>query len=264
MVETIKTMPALFVAHGAPTFAFEDNVYTRTWKELGKTLPKPKAILSISAHWLTKGTQVTGQKAPPTIHDFYNFPKEYYNVQYPCKGNPELAADIAETLKGFSVTVSEDWGLDHGTWTYLLHMYPNADIPVLQLSIDETQPAQHHYDLGKALGYLRKKGVLVLGGGVLVHNLRAIDFHNPDNVFDWARNAHEIFKKCILSGDHKALIDYKSLGKDVQMAIPTPDHYAPLLYILGMQETTDKVSLFCDSISNGSMSMLSMRLDSAV
>jgi 4,5-DOPA dioxygenase extradiol len=255
--------PILFIGHGSPMNGIEDNEFSQTWKKFGKEIPKPKAVLVISAHWLTNGTKITAMENPKTIHDFGGFPKELFEVQYPAKGNPELALATQKLITSSPVELDHDWGLDHGTWTVVRHMYPNADIPVLQLSIDYNKPAQYHFDLAKQLASLRKKGVLIIGSGNMVHNLRMIawDKLNENNYgYDWAIEMNSIFKDKITSGDFKSLIAYEKLGTAAQLAIPTPDHYFPLLYNLGLQDSADSISFFNDKSVGGSLNMTSVKI----
>jgi 4,5-DOPA dioxygenase extradiol len=261
--ETDESMPALFVGHGSPMNGIEDNLFTNQWKKLGASLPAPKAILVISAHWLTKGTFVTAVEKPGTIHDFGGFPKALFEAQYPAHGDPLLAKTITEMQSQFPIELDHEWGLDHGTWTLLKHMYPLADIPVLQLSIDYNQPADYHYSLARQLSSLRKRGVLIIGSGNMVHNLRMVDFNrlNEEHYgFDWALELNELFKQKIELGDHTSLINYNNLHKAAQLAIPTPDHYYPLLYTLGLQQKNDGVSFFNDRAVAGSLTMTSVML----
>jgi 4,5-DOPA dioxygenase extradiol len=261
--ETDTMMPALFIGHGSPMNGIEDNLFSNTWKKLGTDLPVPKAVLVVSAHWLTNGTFVTAVDKPQTIHDFGGFPQALFDAQYPAPGAPELAQSISELITQPAVGLDHEWGLDHGSWTILKHIYPNADIPVLQLSIDYNQPPQFHYDLAKQLGSLRKRGVLIIGSGNMVHNLRMVDFArlNEDNYgFDWAFELNELFKQKIEAGDHAALIDYTRLHSAAKLAIPTPDHYYPLLYSLGLQQKQDNLRFFNDRAVAGSLTMTSVLL----
>lgn len=255
-------LPVLFVGHGSPMNGIEDNEFSQTWKKFGKEIPKPKAVIVISAHWLTNGTKITAMEKPKTIHDFGGFPQALFDVQYPAKGDPELATASSKIIKSTQVELDNDWGLDHGTWTVVRHMYPNADIPVLQLSIDYNKPAQYHYDLAKQLTSLRKKGVLLIGSGNMVHNLRMVawDKLNESNYgYDWAIEMNSIFKNKIQSGDVNSLIAYEKLGAAAQLAIPTPDHYFPLLYILGLQDKKDEINFFNDKLVGGSLTMTSVK-----
>lgn len=255
--------PVLFIGHGSPMNGIEDNDFSKTWVQFGKELPTPKAVLVISAHWLTKGTHVTAMEFPKTIHDFGGFPKELFEVQYPAKGNPVLAKETAELIHSTNVGLDHDWGLDHGTWTVVRHMYPNADIPVLQLSIDYGKPAQYHYNLAKEIAALRKKGVLIIGSGNMVHNLRMVAWNKlnePNYGFDWAIEMNEVFKKEITDRNHQALINYEKLNAASRLAIPTPDHYFPLMYILGLQNKQEELRFFNDQLVGGSLTMTSLKI----
>jgi 4,5-DOPA dioxygenase extradiol len=256
------TYPVLFIGHGSPMNGIETNDFSRQWKAQVKDLPVPKAVLVVSAHWLTRGTHITAMEQPRTIHDFGGFPDELFAVQYPAPGSPEIALATKELITSAPVGLDHDWGLDHGTWTVVRHMYPEANVPVLQLSIDYHQPAAYHYALAKELRELRKKGVLLIGSGNMVHNLRMVDFANinrPDYGFDWAIEARELFNKHLQNRDHQALIDYQKLGSSVQLAIPTPDHYYPLIYTLGMSSEADAIRLFNDEMVGGSLNMTSVQ-----
>lgn len=256
-------MPVLFVGHGSPMNAILNNTFTRTWEEIGKNLPKPDAIITVSAHWETRGLYVTAMKNPRTIHDFGGFPRELFEVQYPAPGSPELAVETQNTLKNEVVRLDEEWGLDHGTWSVLKHMYPAADIPVIQLSIDYTKPPQYHYDLGKTLASLREKRVLIIGSGNLVHNLRMVDWdklNEPGYGYEWAIEANEKMKKFILEGDHQSLINYRSQGRSFDLAIPTPEHFLPLLYILGLKKENEIPEFFNDDPVAGSLTMTSLKI----
>lgn len=259
------TMPVLFIGHGSPMNGIEHNIFSNKWEELGKSIPVPKAVLCVSAHWLTKGTAVTAMTKPKTIHDFGGFPPELFAVQYPAPGNPALADETKNLIKKTTVELDHDWGLDHGTWSVVRRMYPDATIPVLQLSIDYDQPGLYHYELGKELAALRKKGVLIIGSGNMVHNLRMVAWDKldkPEFGFDWAIEMNETFKKNILSGNYTSLINYKGFGKAGELAIPTPDHYFPLLYILGMKNPKDEISFFNDKVVGGSLTMTSVLFQS--
>jgi 4,5-DOPA dioxygenase extradiol len=251
-------MPVLFIGHGSPMNAIEKNAYHNKWVELGKTLPKPKAILVVSAHWLTKGTKVTAMKKPKTIHDFGGFPQELFDAQYPANGSPEFAKETQTLITKTQVESDFEWGLDHGTWSVLLPMFPKADIPVFQLSIDYSQPPQYHYDLAKELSALRKKGVLIIGSGNIVHNLGMIDWGGK--AYDWAIEFDEKIKKFIDDSNHSAIINYENLGSISKLAVPTNDHYLPLLYALALQEKNEAVSYFNEKCEMGSMSMRSVRI----
>ena len=257
-----EKLPALFVGHGSPMNAIEDNEFSRTWAKFGKEIPKPKAVLVISAHWLTNGTYVTAMEKPRTIHDFGGFPQELFNVQYPANGSPEVAAETAKLITSTNVGLDHEWGLDHGTWSIVKHMYPNADIPVLQLSIDYRKPAQYHFDLAQQLKSLRSKGVLIIGSGNMIHNLGMVAWdklQEPGFGFDWALEMNTIFKDKIGNRDFKSLIDYEKLGSAAKLAIPTPDHYYPLIYSIALQDKQDEISFFNDKLVGGSLNMTSVK-----
>ena len=261
--EEEEKMPVLFIGHGSPMNAIEDNIFSKRWQQMGKEIPTPKAVVVVSAHWLTKGTMVTAMPNPKTIHDFGGFPQALFDVQYPAPGSPELATEIQKLITNPAVELDHDWGLDHGTWSVVKHMYPNADIPVLQLSIDYYKPAAYHYELAKQLLSLRKKGVLIIGSGNMVHNLRMVawdKFNEPEYGFDWALEMNDIFKNKISNGFHKELIQYEKLHKAATLAIPTPDHYYPLIYILALQTDNDKVEFFNDKAVGGSLTMTSVKI----
>jgi 4,5-DOPA dioxygenase extradiol len=255
------TMPLLFIGHGSPMNGIEDNEFSIKWEQLGKEIPLPTAVLCISAHWLTRGTHITAMEHPQTIHDFGGFPQALFDVQYPAPGNPALAKETASLIHKTSVGLDHEWGLDHGTWSIVKRMYPEAAIPVLQLSIDYSKGTQYHYELAHELEALRKKGVLIIGSGNMVHNLRIMDWHRIDSGYDWAIDINETFKKSILSGDHKSLIHYEGLGQAGKLSIPTPEHYIPLLYILGLVNNHENISIFNDKLVMGSISMTSVRID---
>lgn len=257
-------MPVLFLGHGSPMNAIEENEFVSAFKKLGKELVQPNAILCISAHWETKGTFVTAIQNPPTIHDFGGFPQALFDVQYPAPGSPELAQETKKLITKTEVGLDDKWGLDHGAWSVIKHLYPNADIPVIQMSIDYSQPAKYHYELAKEISSLRQKGVLIIGSGNIVHNLRMVAWEKLNEVyaFDWAIEANEMMKKHILSGDHQKLIDFKSQGKAFDLAIPTPEHYLPLLYTLALKEENEKITLFNDKPVGGSLSMTSLKIES--
>jgi 4,5-DOPA dioxygenase extradiol len=261
--EEEEKMPVLFIGHGSPMNAIEDNTFSKRWQQMGKEIPTPKAVVVVSAHWLTKGTMVTAMPNPKTIHDFGGFPQALFDVQYPAPGSPELATEIQKLITNPAVELDHDWGLDHGTWSVVKHMYPNADIPVLQLSIDYYKPAAYHYELAKQLLSLRKKGVLIIGSGNMVHNLRMVAWdklNEPEYGFDWALEMNDVFKNKISNGFYKELIQYEKLHKAATLAIPTPDHYYPLLYILALQTDNDKVEFFNDKAVGGSLTMTSVRI----
>jgi len=261
--EQDEKLPVLFIGHGSPMNGIEDNQFSQTWHKLGHEITRPKAVVVISAHWLTRGTHITAMEAPKTIHDFGGFPQALFDVQYPAKGDPELAEAASKLITSTHVELDHDWGLDHGTWTVVRHMYPNADIPVLQLSIDYGKPPQYHYDLAKQLAALRKKGVLIIGSGNMVHNLRMVDWQklNETNYgFDWAVEMNSIFKQKISDRNHADLIDYEKLGRGATLAIPTPDHYYPLLYTLGLQDSKDDTAFFNDQLVGGSLNMTGVKI----
>jgi 4,5-DOPA dioxygenase extradiol len=242
--------------------AIEDNEFSQTWSKFGREIPKPKAVLVISAHWLTNGTFVTAMEQPRTIHDFGGFPQELFDVQYPAKGSPELATETAKLITSTNVGLDHEWGLDHGTWSIVKHMYPDANIPVLQLSIDYNKPAQYHYDLAQQLKSLRSKGVLLIGSGNMVHNLRMVAWdklQEPEYGFDWAVEMNAIFKEKIGNRDIQSLIAYEKLGTAAKLAIPTPDHYYPLIYSLALQDNQDEISFFNDKLVGGSLNMTSVK-----
>lgn len=256
-------LPVLFIGHGSPMNGIEDNQFSQTWRGMGQKIERPKAVLVISAHWLTTGTHITAMNNPKTIHDFGGFPEELFRVQYPAPGNPELAQATKQLITKTDVGLDHDWGLDHGTWTVVRHMYPDADIPVLQLSIDYSKPPQYHYDLAKQLAALRKKGVLIIGSGNMVHNLRMLAWDKLNETeygFDWANEMNAIFKNKIIDGNHKALIDYETLDKAAKLAIPTPDHYYPMLYALALQDNKDDIIFFNDKAVAGSLTMTSVKI----
>lgn len=259
-----KRLPVLFIGHGSPMNAIENNEFTAYWNQLGRSIDTPSAVLVISAHWLTRGTtKVTAMSAPKTIHDFGGFPQALFDVQYPALGSPELALETQQIIKGTAVELDHDWGLDHGTWSVVKHMYPEAHIPVVQLSIDYAKPSAYHYKLAGELMELRRRGVLIIGSGNMVHNLRIMDWNQmntPNYGFDWARESNEIFKTKILSKSHNDLINYQHLGAAVQLAIPTPDHYYPLMYVLALQLANEEVEIFNDKYVAGSLTMTSLKI----
>jgi 4,5-DOPA dioxygenase extradiol len=255
-------MPILFVGHGSPMNAIEDTEFSQRWKQLGKEIPVPKAVLIVSAHWLTSGTHITAMEHPKTIHDFGGFPQQLFDVQYPAPGNPLLAKETASLVHSTVVGLDHDWGLDHGAWMIVCNMYPDAKIPVLQLSIDYSKGAQYHYDLAKELSALRKKGILIIGSGNMVHNLGMMEWSMiKGGGFDWANSMNDKFKDLILNDRHDELINYQKLGKDAMLAIPTPDHYYPLMYVLGLKGKNEKISFFNDKAVGGSLTMTSVRFD---
>lgn len=257
------TMPVLFLGHGSPMNAIEENEFVASFRQLGQDLPQPSAILCISAHWETKGTFVTAMENPKTIHDFYGFPKALFDVEYPAKGSPELALETKKLVKKTEIGLDDKWGLDHGAWSVVKHLYPAANIPIIQMSIDYRKPAQYHYELARELSSLRKKGVLILGSGNMVHNLRMVDWKklNEDNYgYDWAIEANEKMKAFILDGNHQSLIDFQTQGRAFELSIPTPEHYMPLLYALGLKAEREEVEIFNDKLIGGSLTMTSLRV----
>ena len=260
LLGTAERMPVLFFGHGNPMNAITDNVVSREWKRIGSTLPKPRAILCVSAHWETQGTLVTAMEQPRTIHDFGGFPKPLYEVLYPAPGSPDVAKQTAAVARSTSIGLDHAWGLDHGCWSVLKHVFPKADIPVLQLSLDRTKPARWHYDFAKELTALRRRGVLIVGSGNIVHNLRMVDWEHPDSGFDWALHADALVKKFIVDGNHTPLVRFETLGREMQLAVPTPEHYLPMLYALALQEKDESVSFFNEKTEMGSLSMTSFRI----
>ena len=255
-------MPAIFFGHGNPLNALLRNQYTEAWSNIGNSLPRPKAVLCISAHWYLPGTAVTAMVQPRTIHDFGGFPRELYAVEYPAPGAPELARRVQRLLAPVAVELDEEsWGLDHGTWSVLCHVFPNADIPVVQLSIDETQPPEFHYELGKRLTPLRDEGILIVGSGNLVHNLHTYAWGRHDvEPFDWAVRFEKLALELLLKGEHAPLVDYESLGRDALLSAPTPDHYLPLLYVMGCGRPGDDVTFPVTGFDGGSISMLTVKI----
>ena len=255
-------MPVLFIGHGSPMNGIEDNEFSERWMRMAKELPVPQAVLVVSAHWFRKGTLVTAMDFPRTIHDFGGFPQALFDVQYPAPGSPALAKETASLIHTTQVEMDHDWGLDHGTWTIVRHMYPKANIPVLQLSIDYTKDPEYHYGLAKELYGLRKKGVLIIGSGNMVHNLRMVAWdkmNEPGYGYDWAIEMNQTFKQLITAGDDQSLIRYDQLGTAGRLAIPTPEHYLPLLYTLGLKGKKDEVSFFNDKAVAGSLTMTSVK-----
>jgi len=255
---TRTTMPALFLGHGSPMNTLADNRYTQAWRSLGLALPKPQAILAISAHWFLPEVMVTAMTAPETIHDFGGFPQALFDVRYPAPGSPSLAARVAELLSPLDVAADQTWGLDHGTWSVLAHLYPDADIPVVQLSIDRSQPARFHYDLGRRLAPLREAGILIVGSGNVVHNLMALRRDAGDTAHPWAERFERAVMERLRRGEHDALIDYPGLDREARLAVPTPEHYLPLLYVIGAMRADEAVSFPVHGIDMAALSMLSV------
>ena len=253
-------MPVLFIGHGSPMNAIEDNEFSRSWQEMGKLLPRPAAVICISAHWETRGTFVTAMEKPATIHDFGGFPQPLFEVEYPALGDPKLALETKNTITKTTVEPDHHWGLDHGCWSVMRHLFPEADVPVIQLSLDYSQSAQYHFELAGELNALREKGILILGSGNMVHNLRILDWQKPDYGFDWAVEANSKLKKLIMADDFKQLVSYKALGREVELAVPTPEHFLPLLYALGLKGKNEEISIFNDKLVMGSISMASLKI----
>lgn len=253
-------MPAIFCGHGNPMNALLKNNYTQAWTAIGNTIPRPKAILAVSAHWYIPVTAVTNVSKPRTIHDFGGFPQELYQVEYPASGSLELASCVQDLLAPTSVELDERWGLDHGTWSVLCHVFPQADIPVVQLSIDETQSPEFHYEIGRRLAPLRDQGVLIMGSGNLVHNLHTYAWgrHNAEPL-DWAVRFEKQARELLLNGDDAPLVAYETLGHDAMLSIPTPEHYLPLLYVLAVRRKGEKVSFPIEGFDGGSVSMLTVQ-----
>lgn len=256
-----NVMPAIFFGHGNPMNALADNAYTKGWASIGKSLLRPNAVLCISAHWYLSETAVTAMDTPRTIHDFGGFPPELYKVQYPAPGAPQLAARVKGLLAPLSVELDQGWGLDHGTWSVLCHVFPHADVPVVQLSIDETKPPEFHYEIGKLLAPLRDEGILIIGSGNIIHNLHTYAWGRHEvKPFDWAVRFETLARDLLLKGDDAPLVSYEMLGRDALLAAPTPDHYLPLLYVLGLRRPGDEITFPVEGFDGGSISMLTVRL----
>jgi 4,5-DOPA dioxygenase extradiol len=258
-----EKMPVLFIGHGSPMNAIEENEFVTGWQNAIKAIPRPNAILCISAHWETRGTYVTAMEKPRTIHDFGGFPKALFDVNYPAPGSPELAGETKNIVSKAEIGMDEKWGLDHGCWSVVRNLYPDADVPVIQMSMDYNQPSQYHYDLSKELSALRNKGILIIGSGNMVHNLGMIAWdrlNEPGFGYDWALEASERMKKFILENDHRSLIAFRSQGRAFNMAIPTPDHFMPLLYSLALKDENEPLILFNDKPIAGSLTMTSIKI----
>lgn len=261
--EATEKLPVLFLGHGSPMNAIEENEFVDGFRNIGKTFEKPKAILVISAHWETRGTFVTAMDNPPTIHDFGGFPQALFDVQYPAPGSPKLAHETKRIITKTDVLLDDKWGLDHGAWSVVKHLYPDASVPVIQMSIDYTQPASYHYELAQELASLRHKGVLIIGSGNMVHNLRMVAWDKLNEAgfaWDWAQEAKEKMKNYILDGNHQALIDFRNQGKAFDLAIPTPEHYLPMIYSLALKDKQDDLILFNDNSVGGSLAMTSLKI----
>lgn len=258
-------MPVLFLGHGSPMNAIDENEFVAGFRKVAGEIPRPAAILCVSAHWETRGTYVTAMEKPRTIHDFGGFPRELYEVQYPAPGNPELAKETQHLVTTTAIKMDDKWGLDHGAWSVIRQMYPKADIPVIQLSLNQNMAASDHYRLAKELSVLRGKGVLIIGSGNIVHNLGMVDWRNMNKVghaYDWATEAREKINRFILTDDHKSLINYRNHGHEFGLSIPTPEHYLPLLYVLALKGKNDAVQLFNDKAIAGSLTMTSVKISS--
>jgi 4,5-DOPA dioxygenase extradiol len=261
-----EPMPVMFMGHGSPMNAIEENEFVQGFRKMGAGIPTPNAVICVSAHWETKGTFVTAMEKPPTIHDFGGFPQALFDVEYPAPGSPTLAKEAQSAITKTTVGLDEQWGLDHGAWSVIKHLYPKADVPVIQLSLDYSQPAQYHYDLARQLSALRKKGVLIIGSGNMVHNLGLVAWNRLNETgfgYDWAIEANDKMKARILSGDHADLINFRSQGKSFDLAIPTPEHYLPLLYVLALQNKDEKPTFFNDSAVGGALTMTSVKIEKA-
>ena len=260
--ESTPKMPVLFLGHGSPMNAIEENSFVDGFRKVSTEIVKPKAILCVSAHWETNGTKVTAMEHPSTIHDFGGFPQALFNVQYPAPGSPELAKHTKELITSTDVHLDDKWGLDHGAWSVIKHLYPDANVPVVQLSLDYTKDPAYHYQLAKELASLREKGVLIVGSGNMIHNLRMVAWNklNEPYAFDWAQEANAKMNKFILDGNHDALINYTKQGREFELSIPTPEHYLPLLYTLALKDSNESISLFNDEPVGGSLSMTSVKI----
>ncbi len=261
MTSGSTAQPAVFFGHGSPMNTLERNRHTEAWRAFGAERPRPKAVLAVSAHWYIRGTAVTAMGKPQTIHDFGGFPPALHAVQYPAPGDPGLAAQVRDLLAPVEVRMDHEWGLDHGTWSVLAHVYPNAEVPVVQLGIDRAQPASFHYDLGRRLAPLRDEGVMIVGSGDVVHNLRVIQWGSDAHPYPWATQFNDAFRDHLQRREHAPLIDYEAMGEAARLSSPTPDHYLPALYVLGAQRDDDALSIITDGIELGSISMLSFACD---
>jgi 4,5-DOPA dioxygenase extradiol len=254
-------MPTIFFGHGNPMNALGHNAYSKGWADIGRKIPRPRAVLAVSAHWYIRNTMVTAMPAPRTIHDFGGFPRELYQVRYPAPGNPDLADRIRNLLHPISVDRDEQWGLDHGTWAVLCHVFPGADVPVVQLSIDKTKPAAFHYEIGKRLAPLRDEEILIIGSGNLVHNLHSYAWgQHATEPFDWAVRFENQVRQRLITSDDAPLIAYETLGLDAILSVPTPDHYLPLLYVIALRQKGEGISFPVEGIDRGSVSMLAVQI----
>jgi len=255
------SMPVIFLGHGNPMNALSKNGYTDGWASIGRAIPRPKAVIAVSAHWYVPACSVTANLMPRTIHDFGGFPRELYQVRYPAPGSPELAHRVKDLLSPVAVGLDETWGIDHGTWTVLTHIFPKADIPIVQLSIDERQPPRFHYEIGKRLAALREEGVLVIGSGNIVHNLHTYAWGDHGvQAFDWAVRFEKQVREFILKGHDTHVVAYENLGRDAMLSVPTPDHYLPLLYVLSLRKENEEISFPVQGVDGGSVSMLAVQI----
>lgn len=263
--DTMKStrLPAIFFGHGSPMNTLEDNRYTQAWRRIGRSLPHPRAILAVSAHWYGRGIAVTAMDSPATIHDFHGFPPELYDVRYRAPGSPALAARVRDLLRPLDVEMNDSWGLDHGTWSVLAHAFPEAEVAVVQLSIDSTQPPRFHYELGRRLAPLRDEGILIVGSGNVVHNLRAAKWGAGSAPYEWAVRFERAVEDHLARRDHGPLVEYQSLDPEARLSVPTPEHYLPLLYIIGLQQDNESATVLLDGIEMGSMSMLTVAVGGA-
>ncbi len=256
---TTSKMPAVFIGHGSPMNTLETNRFTEVWRRLGETLPRPKAILMVSAHWYTRGIGVTAMSEPRTIHDFGGFPQALFDVRYPAPGSPELAREVATLLEPLPVTLDQGWGLDHGTWSVLAHIYPEADIPVIQLSMDAQMSPAEHVALARKLNVLREQGVMIMGSGNVVHNLGVIDWSNREGGFDWAVAFNDAIRTAVEAKNVEGLANYP-VYPGARLSVPTAEHYLPLLYVMAQADDEDPVSIITDGLVMGSISMLAVQV----
>nr|WP_282628122.1 4,5-DOPA dioxygenase extradiol [Empedobacter sedimenti] len=253
-------MPVLFLGHGSPMNAIEENSFVEGWRSIGKSIPKPNAIICISAHWETNGTKVTALQQPKTIHDFYGFPQALFDVQYPAPGSPELATEVKNLIKTTEVDLDNIWGFDHGSWSVIKFLYPEADVPMIELSLDVNRTPKQHYELARELDALRSKGVLIVGSGNVVHNLRALNWNEPDAGYDWAYEVNDSFKNILQSGNHDELFNFGQKGSAYNLAIPSMEHYLPSIYALALQGKEEEITIFNDKLIYGSLGMLSFKI----